>query len=432
MSLNEASQQFARNFAENFMQGVLETIQTEALKEVEKRIKEINIPQLLHEQVTDTALPFFEKQFSNELKQKVGQLVDEHKIKETIADHIISVMAPRLETDFKANAAQEILRRLEDLNIPGLVQEKIHESILRTVQEFNFPDESIPGRAINARSITISGDNISGGLIKNFQSTGIQDSATNCQVTILDRATVFENRLVAGGLEVAGDTTFKGNVTIEGNLPKGSAFVNQLVDLVVDTFNQSYEQGTFDQYVDRVLEKIDELGVGADKIKVNGKGLVEERALSGEVIYSNLQKVGALKELQVVGESLLDQTLYVSNGRIGINNMDPERAFDLWDQEVQIVLGKRKQDTAVVGTARNQDLIISANNKDQITVGKDGSVSVKTINIGRTNQSSASQKPTDNRPIGHIVWNEQPIVGSPVGWISLGGARWSGFGIITG
>lgn len=432
MSLNEASQQFARNFAENFMQGVLETIQSQALKEVEAKVNEINIPQLLHEQVTDTALPFFEKQFSLELKQKVGELINEHKIKETVTEHIVSVMAPRLETDFKADAISEIYRRLEVLNIPGLVQEKIHEAVLKTIQEFSFPDESIPGRSVNTRSMTISGDNISGGLIKSFQSTGIQDSATTCQVTILDRATVFENRLVAGGLEVAGDTTFKGNISIEGNLPKGSAFVNQLVDLVVETFNASYEQGTFDQYVERVFEKIEETGITVDKITVNGKSLVEERALSGEIIHSNLQKVGALKELQVVGESLLDQTLYVSNGRIGINNMDPERALDLWDQEVQIVMGKRKQDTAVIGTTRNQDLIISANNRDQLTISTDGSVSVKTINIGRTNQSSASRQPTDNRPIGHIVWNEQPIIGSPVGWVSLGGARWAGFGIITG
>lgn len=431
MSLNEASQQFARDFAENFMQGVLETIQTEALKEVEAKVKEINIPQLLHEQVTDTALPFFERQFSLELKQKVQTLIDEHKIKETIAEHIVSVMAPRLESDFKTDAAQEIYRRLEILNIPGLVQEKIHESVNRTIQEFNFPDESIPGRAVNTRSMNISGDSITGGLIKSFQSTGIQDSATTCQVTILDRATVFENRLVAGGLEVAGDTTFKGNVTIEGNLPKGSAFVNQLVNLVVESFNESYDEGTFDQYIDRAIEKIAQDGISAADIKVNGKSLVEERALSGEVIHSNLQKVGALKELQVVGETLLDQTLYVSNGRIGINNMDPERALDLWDQEVQIVMGKRKQDTAVIGTARNQDLIISANNRDQLVIGTDGSVTVKNINIGRTNQSSASRQPTDNRPIGHIVWNEQPIIGSPVGWVSLGGARWAGFGIIT-
>jgi hypothetical protein len=432
MSLNEASQQFARNFAENFMQGVLETVYKEALVEVKTRLAEINIPQLLQEQVTDTAIPYFERQFSDQLKQRVLELINEHNIDNTISEHIVTVMAPKLETDFKREVTQEIYRRLEEVKLPELVREKIHESVVNLVNSFNFPDGSIPGRSVDPRTLAISGDNITPGLIKHFQSTGIQDSATECQVTILDRATVFENRLVAGGLEVAGDTTFKGNVTIEGNLPKGSAFVNQLVDLVIESFNASYSNGTFDQYVDRVFDKIGTDGLDVSSVKVNGQDLVSERTLSGEVINSNLQKVGALKELQVVGETLLDQTLYVSNGRIGINNMDPERALDLWDQEVQIVLGKRKQDTAIIGTARNQELIISANNRDQLIVGVDGSVSVKSLNIGRTNHTSAGRQPSDNRPIGQIVWNEQPIIGSPVGWVSLGGARWAGFGIITG
>jgi hypothetical protein len=432
MSLNEASQEFARQFAENFMHGVLETVQKEAFSEVKKKLEEINIPQLLQEQVTDTAIPYFERQFSDQLRQRIVSLIEEYNINETISNHVVNVMAPKLETDFKKEVTQEIYRRLEEIKLPELVREKIHEAVVGLANAFNFPDGSIPGRAVDPRTLSVSADNITAGLVKNFQSTGIQDSATECQVTILDRATVFENRLVAGGLEVAGNATFKGDVTIEGNLPKGSAFVNQLVDLVIESFNNSYSDGTFDQYVARVFDKIDEQGLDVSSIKVNGQDLVSERTLSGEVINSNLQKVGALKELQVVGETLLDQTLYVSNGRIGINNMDPERALDLWDQEVQIVLGKRKQDTAVIGTARNQDLIISANNRDQLVVGTDGSVSVKSLNIGRSNHTSAGRQPTDNRPIGQIVWNEQPIIGSPVGWVSLGGARWAGFGIITG
>jgi hypothetical protein len=431
MSLNQASLKFAQDFAENFMQNVLETLHDEALAEAKNRIDGINIPHLLHEQVTDIAIPYFEQKFSADIKQKIQQLVDENNIDESISEYIVTVMAPKLETDFKKEVALEINRRIEEINFSDLVRSKIHETVVKIATEFNFPDGSIPAKAVDSRSLIVSGDNISAGLIKNFQSTGIQDSASSCQVTILDRATVFENRLVAGGLEVAGDSVFKGNISIEGNLPKDSAFVNQLVDLIIESFNSSYNDGTFDQYVQRVFDKLDQTGLDAATVKVNGKDLVSERTLSDEVINSNLQKVGALKELQVVGETLLDQTLYVSNGRIGINNMDPERALDLWDQEVQIVLGKRKQDTAIIGTTRNQDLIISANNRDQLVIGTDGSVTVKNINIGRTNQSSAGRQPTDNRPMGHIVWNEQPIIGSPVGWVSLGGARWAGFGIIT-
>ena len=45
--------------------------------------------------------------------------------------------------------------------------------------------------------------------------------------------------------------------------------------------------------------------------------------------------------------------------------------------------------------------------------------------------SSAAWQPTDNRQLGEIVWNEQPNIGAPIGWVSLGGARWAKFGTIT-
>ena len=300
------------------------------------------------------------------------------------------------------------------------------------IKEIDFPDQSIPARAIDTQSLAISGNNVSGGLIKKFQSTGIQDSASSCQVTILDQATVFENRLVANELEIVGDVKFRGNISIDGTLPADSALTDQLVGLVVDNFNSKYQDGTFDQYVDRVFEKISDTGIDSADIRHKGKSLVSDNELSDTVLSSNLQKVGALKELQVIGETLLDQTLYVSNGRVGLGTLDPEKALDIWDQEIQIVAGKKQQDVAYIGTARNQNLIIGANNRDQLTVNTDGSVSVKSLNIGRTNHTSASVRPTDNRPIGQIVWNEQPIIGSPVGWVSLGGARWAQFGLISG
>jgi hypothetical protein len=153
--------------------------------------------------------------------------------------------------------------------------------------------------------------------------------------------------------------------------------------------------------------------------------------LNDTVVNSNLQRVGALRELQVVGETLLDQTLYVANGRMGVNTLEPGNVLDLWDQEVQLVAGKKLKDTAIFGTIRNQNLIITANNKDQLLINTDGTVTIESLNIGKSNHSSSGRTPTDNRPSASIVWNENPIVGAPVGWVSLGGARWASFGIIT-
>ena len=110
--------------------------------------------------------------------------------------------------------------------------------------------------------------------------------------------------------------------------------------------------------------------------------------------------------------------------------MSPERVLDIWDQEVQIVASKRLKDVGFFGTLRSQKLILSSNNKDNIVLNPDGSIAVSQINIGKISHSSATARPSDNKPIGHIVWNDAPNIGSAIGWISLGGARWAKFGII--
>ena len=86
--------------------------------------------------------------------------------------------------------------------------------------------------------------------------------------------------------------------------------------------------------------------------------------------------------MQVVGETLLDQTLYVANGRMGVNTLEPGNVLDIWDQEVQLIAGKKLKDTAIFGTIRNQNLIITANSKDQLVLNTDGTVTIESLNIG--------------------------------------------------
>lgn len=431
MSLNETSQQFVNSIANEFLATVMAKVQEDTANEIREKIREFNVPALLQEQITDIIIPYFDREVRGVVREDVATRLRENDITELVHNFIKETVIPKIESGIVEQLKIEINQKLEAINLTDIANVQANNAIVSLIKEIDFPDQSIPAKAIDIQSLSISGNNVSGGLIKKFQSTGIQDSASSCQVTILDQATVFENRLVANELEIVGDVKLRGNISIDGTLPKESALTDQLVSLVVDNFNTQYQDGTFDQYVGRVFEKIAADGVDVGDIRHKGKSLVTDNALSDTVLNSNLQKVGALKELQVIGETLLDQTLYVSNGRVGVGTLDPEKALDIWDQEIQIVAGKRQQDVAYIGTARNQNLIIGANNRDQLTVNTDGSVSVKSLNIGRTNHTSASVRPTDNRPIGQIVWNEQPIIGSPVGWVSLGGARWAQFGLIS-
>ena len=139
----------------------------------------------------------------------------------------------------------------------------------------------------------------------------------------------------------------------------------------------------------------------------------------------------SLKELQVIGETLLDETLYVSVNRVGINTMDPEATFDLWDQEIEISAGKLELNTAIIETPKSQALVISANKNYNLVCNTDGSVTINTLKIGQSKHTSSDSVPTEDAPKGDVVWNTEPYIGGPIGWVSLGGARWATFGTVS-
>lgn len=430
--MNQTPEQLIKSLTDSFLASIVQAVQEQALQAVEEKLKTLDIQKLLQDTVNDQIVPGIRENLTTRVNANIEAQLSQARVVDAINQKINDTVVPRIESQARDKVNAEITQLVNATSVNDLVLTQVTQVIRGQLQNLNFPDQSIPGRAIQADGIRISGNNVKGGLIQNFESTGIQDRASQCQVTILDEGTVFENRLFAASLEVAGDATVKGIFAIEGSVDQASPGIKQLVKLVVDDFNTTYDQGTYDQYCNRVVEQITAEGIDAGIVSYNDQTLVVDGTLAGNITKSNLQKVGALRELQVVGETLLDETVYVSAGRVGINTMEPEHIFEVWDQEVQIAAGKRQQDTAFLGTIRNQNLVITANGKDQLTLGSDGSISVKHMNIGRTNHSSASRMPTDNRPIGHIVWNENPIVGTAVGWVSLGGARWANFGTITG
>jgi hypothetical protein len=433
MHIEDTSNVFIKQLTDNFLSSVLSQVQSQALNAVQEQIDSIDVIKLFEQEMSSNVIPTLTEEIKNKIKSDVTTIVSNLDFNSMVNTHLINSVIPRIELYGRDIASKEITNKLNALNSVDIVIKHTDNVIKNALKTADFPDLSIPGRAIDPKDLIISGTNIQGGIIKNFESTGIQDSATQCQVTILDDATVFENKLVSTALEVTGDTVFLGNITVAGEIPNNSPFVKKIANLVSDAFTQEYSDGNFDNYCNRTINLIKTQGLSAEHVKTNdGSSLVDGIKLANSITRSNLQTVGPLKELQVIGETVLDDTVFVSNKRIGINTVEPERTLDMWDHEVQIIAGKKMQDTAVFGTIRNQNLVLTANNKDQLVLNVDGSVTIKTLNIGKSVQTSANRRPTDNKPAATIVWNENPVIGSPVAWVSLGGARWAPFGIING
>jgi len=342
------------------------------------------------------------------------------------ADRVIDALANQA----RKQILSDIARKIDGIDFHQSITNAVAQQVEARLRDVIFPDSSIAFRAIKFDEIAITGSQVRGGIIEEFGSTGIDDRATDCRVTIMDTHTVFENTLLAAASDIKGDLTVGGNLIIAGTMNDGPAFqsiVSTAADAVLSELNQEF----FENYGNIVFDRIRTDGVDLNRITVNGEELIAGNRLGIKVTDSNLQKLGVVRDLQSQGETLLSETVYVAKKRVGINTVNPGHALSVWDQEIEIVAAKHSQNTALVGTARAQKLILSSNGKDNLILDTDGSVAVDQISIGQTKMSSRAAMPADQQPKGTIVWNTNPDIGQPVGWVSLGGARWATFGTIT-
>jgi hypothetical protein len=335
-----------------------------------------------------------------------------------------------LDKQARSQILSDIARRIDSIDFEQSITNAVGFQVQQRLTNVVFPENSISFSAIKHNEIQISGDNILGGIVRQFSSTGIDDRATDCVVTILDEHTVVENNLLVASAEVRGTLTVDGDLIIRGTIPTDSAAFQSIVENAKNAVVSNIDDSLFDGYTNKIFEKITANGIDLNQITVSGEAVIVGNKIGQRITESNLQKLGVVKDLQTAGESFLSESLYVSNKRVGINTIDPGHVLTIWDQEVEIVASKRSQDTAMFGTMRTQQLVLSSNNKNNIVCKTDGSVHISNISIGNVPMNSADSIPSTDQPHGTITWNSNPSVGSPIGWVSLGGARWAKFGII--
>lgn len=294
---------------------------------------------------------------------------------------------------------------------------------------FEFPEGSIDSSAI-AFSKPISGNNIEGGIIRGFASVGIDDKSSKIQVTVLDSHTVVENQLLANEITIKNIAKFEGPIHLNGSIEETSPGFVTIVDSAKDRVKAELNDEFFADFGRLVFEQIQRDGIDLNRLTLNGQEIVKDKRLGPAIIASNLQELGVLKELQVSGETLLHNTLYTTARRVGINTLEPNAALSLWDDEIDINIGKRQQGVAFIGSSRDQLIVLGTNSKTNVILNTDGSVTVPKLNIGNMSFASADTPPNYDAPKATVVFNANPSLGGPLGWVSLGGARWANFGII--
>jgi hypothetical protein len=371
---------------------------------------------------------------ATKLNQQLDNKISNLKIDSGSIETVLATRVEQLASTLAVTVQQQALERVNELVTVQLNNQDFnklfHEGLASAVTNnlIRFPAGSIPASSLDLNSLVLSGDHIQGGIIKGFGSTGIDDKAENCQLTIMDDVTVVENNLLTQDLTVKGTVTIEGDLNITGTVPEDSAFFNRVVYSSSVAVGNNHE--VFQKYARMFSDQLRTDGIDLNRIKINGQDVVVNNSLGSGILNSNLQKVGELKELQVAGESLLSQTLYTTNKRVGINTIEPVAALDVWDQEVEVSISKQTTNTAIIQTPRNQALVLGSNNKQNLKLETDGTVSVAKLNFDNASISFAHTPPTDNQARGAIVFNANPTLGGPIGWVSLGEGRWANFGVI--
>lgn len=423
----------AAELASELVKDVKQQILVKVASEVSDQIAKIDITEVVRALSKDLA-----EQFSKSIKDQILEEVVTKSRSINIDETVTATAVERTETivtGLREQVAKQVMadmdRKLSQIDVNHEVREYVNRALSGMVHDIKFPDGSIPGQAIDLTQFKISGSNVAGGIIDHFGSTGIQDLATDCQLTVSDDATIVENTLLAANAEVKGDLKVDGNLVIMGEVPEDSPFYRDVVEHAAGKVRLSLNDDFFRQYTTQVYDRIREEGIDLTRLTINGNEIIRGNQIGYSITESNLQKVGELKSLTVNGSVDLTNSVFVRNKRLGINTAEPSAALSVWDEEVEILGRKLRKDIAAFGTTRPQALVLGSNGKENLTLLPDGSVVINRLNVGSVVLTSADAMPTHDAKPGTIVFNERPNFGQPVMWVSIGGARWAGIGIIS-
>jgi hypothetical protein len=357
------------------------------------------------------------------IQTSVSQLFDNGRIPG--ADQYITpeVVARAIEQ----SAQQSVTGIVNNLSKDSVWLERIEQQINQAVVRRTVAAiSSLDVGSVIRDQVNENMQNVRATLLKNFASTGIDDQATTCQLTVMDDTTVVENKLTVKDIDVVG-TAVINDLVVKGAINTDNRAWQTLSDHISE---KTLEKVTADwtvTLINQVKKQIQDDGINFDSVQVGGETLVDGSILSSKIKDTGIEKLGTLRTLQVTGETKLNNnTVNVLNKRMGINTENPEMALSIWDEEVSIVVGKHKSQQAYIGTNRDQGIAIGVNRIPQIEIGTDGLTTVKKLRVGLHKISHETQVPGYAGTRGDLVFNANPDpeTSSVFAWVCLGGHKW--------
>ena len=332
-----------------------------------------------------------------------------------------------------------------------------------------------------------SGDQINGGTIKNFASTGISDNASSTTLVVTDGKITVPTISVN---TVDGNVTVRGDVKIYGVLDAGFIRTTEIIA------NQRYEKqylefappegnavgcglvwvsGTSKQFILRnnperffSTENID---IPATKTYcIETVPVLSQDSLGRNIVNSNLKTVGVLRNLATSGNLTVDNYIHYSgtSNRLGLGIENPNALLSVFDfvHGVEVIVDSNASngygklgtfntkglelvtdDTARISITENGNITLGQEQKDSTLIRAYGKLSVGVKNpteqfevagnvkFGNRLFTNGNSSPESGvYQIGDIVWNTNPTPGTFVGWVCIISGSpgvWNGFGLIA-
>ena len=227
----------------------------------------------------------------------------------------------------------------------------------------------------------LSGDKITGGIITNFASTGIDDNASKKRITISDDKIVIEN-----------------NIEIKGKIKCDTLYYSSATADNLDVKNS---------------------------VRIDSNEVLWKDRLGNSVTKSKLEEVGVLKELNV------NDTLRVVKNFVGVNTLNPNSALSVVKNGIEIIHDV-KGSVAYVGTFASDDFSIGSGGEPTLFVSHDNKIGIKVrkpkadLDVAGPIRYQGQIHQYDNKTPsagaysqGDIVWNTKPVKGSVLGWVCI-------------
>jgi len=391
---------------------VHQTVQSNIISTIENMVQDVNwlarIEKLIEQNTQEKTLARIN---SVDVEKLITEEIDKKLINVSLSEEVISKLINQIVQD-------KILKTVENMNQDSSWLTRIENIISQTIAL-----ETIA----RVGSIDIN-STINQRIDKNYKKfregfNGINDESSQVQLTIMDDVTVVENILTAREINIIDGATIN-NLSVKGSINTDNESWNVLAKNISEKTLEQLSDKWKEQLIEQTVQQIKNNGIAIDDVKVGGESFIIGNTLGAGITESHLQTVGTLQKLSVAGEANFNNTLAVTNKRIGVNTDNPEMSLSVWDEEVSVSIGKFKLNQAYIGTTRQQGLSLGVNRIPQLDISIDGITTVKKLRIGVHMISHATEVPGWAGTRGDIVFNANPKEDLVFAWVCLGGFKW--------